>query len=141
MKPIQDTLNERQATHGNYVDQSVLTCTILETFRSGANWKQLTSAQEFALMMIASKIGRILTGDQNHADSWHDIAGYATLVERAIGTRAYAPPAPPPPSPSSIKTEQEYKDQLQREADAVRREHQELARPRKWGVNREDMDQ
>lgn len=115
MKPIQDTLNERQATHGNYVDQAVLSCTILETFRSGANWKQLTSAQEFALMMIASKIGRILTGDPSFADSWHDIAGYATLVERAIGTRAYAPPAPPP-LPSATQKEQ-------------------------WGVRREDNNQ
>ena len=31
--------------------------------------------------MILHKIGRILNGDPNYADSWHDIAGYAKLVE------------------------------------------------------------
>lgn len=33
-----------------------------------------------ALEMIAHKIGRIINGDPNYADSWHDIAGYAKLV-------------------------------------------------------------
>ena len=30
---------------------------------------------------IADKIGRILSGDPNYADNWHDIQGYAKLVE------------------------------------------------------------
>jgi len=33
-----------------------------------------------ALDMIATKISRIVNGNPNHADSWTDIAGYATLV-------------------------------------------------------------
>lgn len=37
--------------------------------------------QKEALSMIFSKIARILNGDPDHIDSWHDIAGYATLVE------------------------------------------------------------
>lgn len=81
---IQDTLNERQSTHGNYVDQAVLSCTILESFRSGANWSKLTPAQEFALIMIAGKIGRILTGDPHFKDHWTDLVGYSTLVEHTI---------------------------------------------------------
>lgn len=81
---IQDTLNERQGTHGNYVDQAVLSCTILESFRSGANWSKLTPAQEFALIMIAGKIGRILTGDPHFKDHWTDLVGYSTLVEQTI---------------------------------------------------------
>jgi hypothetical protein len=36
--------------------------------------------QREALDMIAHKIGRILNGDPNYADSWVDIAGYAKLV-------------------------------------------------------------
>lgn len=32
------------------------------------------------LDMICHKIGRILNGDPDYADSWHDIAGYAQLV-------------------------------------------------------------
>jgi len=34
--------------------------------------------------MIAHKIARIINGDPNHLDSWHDIAGYATLVEQEL---------------------------------------------------------
>lgn len=108
---IQDTLNERQSTHGNYVDQAVLSCTILESFRSGANWSKLNSTHEFALMMIAAKIGRILTGDPNFTDSWHDIAGYATLVEQSL------------PSPHHL-TKEEYCRQWQEREDAWRREQE-----------------
>ena len=36
--------------------------------------------QREALEMLALKIARILNGDPNYADSWHDVAGYATLV-------------------------------------------------------------
>lgn len=34
--------------------------------------------------MIVHKIGRILNGDPNYADSWHDIAGYATLIDQQL---------------------------------------------------------
>jgi len=34
--------------------------------------------------MIAHKIGRILNGDPDYQDSWHDIIGYARLVERQL---------------------------------------------------------
>lgn len=42
--------------------------------------KCLASDQQEALDMIFHKIGRILNGDPNYADSWIDIAGYAKLV-------------------------------------------------------------
>ena len=44
------------------------------------NWNTLALDQKEALEMIAHKIGRILNGDPNYADSWADIAGYARLV-------------------------------------------------------------
>lgn len=31
--------------------------------------------------MILHKIARIMNGDPDHIDHWHDIAGYATLIE------------------------------------------------------------
>lgn len=45
-------------------------------------WKhrQLPKMHREALDMIAHKIGRILNGDHDYADSWDDIAGYARLV-------------------------------------------------------------
>jgi len=43
----------------------------------------MSASHREALEMIAHKIGRILNGDPNYADSWHDIAGYAKLAETA----------------------------------------------------------
>jgi hypothetical protein len=34
--------------------------------------------------MIQHKIARILNGDPTYTDNWHDIAGYATLVEQHL---------------------------------------------------------
>lgn len=42
--------------------------------------KALDPDQKEALDMICHKIGRIINGDPNYSDSWHDIAGYAKLV-------------------------------------------------------------
>ena len=37
--------------------------------------------------MILHKLARILNGDPNYVDSWHDIAGYAILVEDIINEK------------------------------------------------------
>jgi hypothetical protein len=42
--------------------------------------QHLDEDQQEALDMICHKIGRIINGDPDYADSWHDIAGYAQLV-------------------------------------------------------------
>lgn len=42
--------------------------------------KSLADDQQEALDMIFHKIGRIINGDPDYADSWVDIAGYAKLV-------------------------------------------------------------
>jgi hypothetical protein len=45
-----------------------------------AKWAVLAPDQRECLEMIQHKVGRILNGDPDWADSWADIAGYATLV-------------------------------------------------------------
>jgi len=34
--------------------------------------------------MIATKVARILNGNANHIDGWHDISCYAALVARRL---------------------------------------------------------
>lgn len=46
----------------------------------GSYGDHLAPDQQEALDMICHKIGRIINGDPDYADSWHDIAGYAQLV-------------------------------------------------------------
>lgn len=41
----------------------------------------LAADQAEALEVIASKISRMLTGDPQYRDNWHDIVGYAKLVD------------------------------------------------------------
>jgi hypothetical protein len=49
--------------------------------RATKNWDVLDHVKREALEHIATKIGRILSGDPNHRDHWEDIQGYARLVE------------------------------------------------------------
>jgi hypothetical protein len=52
-----------------------------EVIRRAEEGKTRIAADQIeALDMICHKIGRILNGDPNYADSWVDIAGYAKLV-------------------------------------------------------------
>ena len=43
-------------------------------------WQRLSPDKKEALEMIRHKIVRILNGDPEFHDSWHDIVGYAKLA-------------------------------------------------------------
>lgn len=80
---IDATLNERGQRYGKFTGHAEITQSmkcVMATFKHGEPWEALTPDQREALEMIAHKIGRILNGDPNYADSWVDIAGYAKLV-------------------------------------------------------------
>lgn len=79
---VENTLQERGSRYGDFRDQGRITQKIKEAMRTGTNFDMLTPDKKEALDMIASKISRILNGDSEYWDSWHDIAGYATLVEK-----------------------------------------------------------
>lgn len=83
---VSETLSERGARYGAFGGHADIAQSIKQvmTSRPTTNWHHLPDAHKEALEMIAHKIGRILNGDPNYADNWHDIAGYATLVERVI---------------------------------------------------------
>jgi hypothetical protein len=78
---VQQTLNERQSTHGDFADHARATQMLKTVIQNQPGWKNLNAMQRESLDMIAHKIGRILAGNPNHADHWHDIQGYAKLIE------------------------------------------------------------
>lgn len=78
------TLTERTGTHGKFETTAGITQRLLEEAKAAPNWDKLTLAQREALHMIFSKVARILNGNPNHADNWHDIAGYATLIDKEL---------------------------------------------------------
>lgn len=83
---ITATLNERGARYGKFTGHARITQslkTLMQSYDKGEgvpSWTYLAPDHQEALEMIAHKIGRILNGDPNYADSWIDIAGYAKLV-------------------------------------------------------------
>lgn len=80
MTDINETLEVRATRYGEYLEVAAIAQNIKFVMQQTANWNQLEADQMESLDMIANKIGRILNGDPNYDDSWHDIAGYATLV-------------------------------------------------------------
>jgi len=81
---INETLKEREATYGAFKDHSRISQSIKDAMHDGnGKWYDLSTDKKEALEMIAHKIARILNGDPDYADNWHDIAGYATLIEKS----------------------------------------------------------
>lgn len=83
MQDIKETLLERGARYGCFADHAFICQQIKKAFHH-PGWERLADDQKQALETIADKIARILNGDPNYIDNWHDIIGYATLVERRL---------------------------------------------------------
>ena len=81
---IENTLTARGHRYGEFKEHAEVTQSIKIAMRIGRNWYNLTHDKREALEMIAHKIGRILNGDPNYKDSWHDIVGYAKLVDDTL---------------------------------------------------------
>ena len=84
MESINDTLSQRGKQYGNFAMQSAIAAVLKRAMRAGPGWARLKPEQQEALDHIQVKISRILNGNPNYSDSWHDIAGYATLVEQLL---------------------------------------------------------
>lgn len=84
---VNKTLKQRSKTYGDFGNLSVIANDLKLSMRASDGWVRLEPEYKEALDMIVHKIARIINGDPNHIDSWHDIAGYATLVEDIIKRR------------------------------------------------------
>jgi spore coat protein CotF len=80
ISPVEATLYERGTRYGDFTHHAGIAQDLQDLMRSHG-WGNLNQVQRQALTVIADKIARILSGDPNYADNWHDIQGYAKLVE------------------------------------------------------------
>lgn len=80
MQAIDDTLKERGSRYGSFMGHARITQNIKHAVQDSPNWPLLAPDMAECLEMLAHKMGRILNGDPNYHDSWHDIVGYAKLV-------------------------------------------------------------
>lgn len=81
MAQVSDTLNERGARYGDFTDHAQIAQGLQDEMRKAPGWNGLDVVKKQALSVIADKIARILNGDPNYTDNWHDIQGYAKLAE------------------------------------------------------------
>jgi hypothetical protein len=84
MATAQETIEDREVTHGDYRAQAFFAQRIKEEMHGQGGWVKLSPAQKETLEMIAVKISRVLHGDPNTVDHWTDIAGYATLISNLL---------------------------------------------------------
>lgn len=88
MKNVDDTLTDRGQHYGDFARTFDVIQQIKAALKDGAGWAEMPAERREALEMIAVKMGRLVSGDSGHADSWHDIAGYARLVEQSVLEKA-----------------------------------------------------
>ena len=82
------TLAERGARYGDFTDHARI-CDALIAIAEGnspalkalTSWGDMKPFQRQALRVIMNKLARILNGDPDYIDNWHDLCGYAKLVE------------------------------------------------------------
>ena len=80
---IQETLAQRQETHGDFKHNAAASQALKRCVEEHIG-VTMTDVQIEALHNICQKIARIITANPNHADSWHDIAGYAGLIDKRL---------------------------------------------------------
>ena len=81
---VEGTLAERQKTYGCFEDVATVTEEIIKALKIG-NYDNMPKPHKMAMYMIASKMARLVNGDFNSIDGWHDIGGYSKLIENLIG--------------------------------------------------------
>ena len=91
---LNSTLAERGSRYGKFTSHARITQELKAVISGhtplgrihtdGTSGDHLAPDQQEALDMICHKIGRILNGDPDYADSWIDIAGYAQLVANRL---------------------------------------------------------
>lgn len=82
MQDITEVLQERGSRYGKFTGHAEVTQMLKTVIATALNKRKRTLApdQQEALDMVCHKIGRIVNGDPDYADSWVDVAGYAKLV-------------------------------------------------------------
>lgn len=86
---IAATLRDRGQTYGPFSERARVTQALKRAMADSKNWDRLSDDQRECLENIAQKIGRILNGDPNYVDSWHDIIGYTRLVEERLTSEQF----------------------------------------------------
>lgn len=81
MTNIDSTLQERGERYGSFEHHAKIAQDLQRVLHAEAGWAKLADDQRQALTVIMDKVARMLNGDPAYRDNWHDIVGYAKLVD------------------------------------------------------------
>lgn len=89
-----ETIRGREPLYGDFTKRAAITDAIIAICEGQPDemdiihvalpvtrWRDMDPVKRQAIRAIADKLGRILNGDPEHVDNWHDIQGYAKLAE------------------------------------------------------------
>lgn len=87
---VEAVLNERHDTYGRFSELAEVSAELREVIRMALMQRRkiLPADMDESLVMICSKVARIVNGDHEYVDSWRDIAGYATLIADRLEGRS-----------------------------------------------------
>lgn len=80
MTDIRKTLKERGKRYGSFPGNAAIAQRLKLAMRVSPMWDSLADDQKEALEMVQVKISRILNGNPDYHDNWHDIIGFTQLV-------------------------------------------------------------
>nr|DAV53872.1 MAG TPA: hypothetical protein [Caudoviricetes sp.] len=86
MSNVNETLKQRGAVYGDYKGGSEFRANVMKLIKDrhqAVNGKLLDALHMVYIYDIVNKLSRLAT-TPDHIDTWHDIAGYAMLVEEAL---------------------------------------------------------
>jgi hypothetical protein len=84
---IEAVLTERGARYGDFTDHATISQDLKQVMMATPGWQRLSPDKREALEMIQHKVARILNGDPEFHDSWHDVVGHAKLAADRVKPR------------------------------------------------------
>ena len=79
---IESTLAERGARYGSFEEHATIAQAIQDAFRIyPEKWERLPPVVKQGFTTLADKFARAINGDPMYDDNYHDIGGYAKLME------------------------------------------------------------
>lgn len=81
MQTVDETLAERGGRYGDFRTHAMISQQIMERIKSFDGWERFDHVKREGVTLIVHKLARALNGDPEYRDNWHDIAGYAKLIE------------------------------------------------------------
>lgn len=81
---IDQTIAQRGNRYGSFADNAAVCQGFKDYARQCPSWEAMSPDQREAFDNMFLKMGRILTGDPDYIDNWHDLQGYPALVEERL---------------------------------------------------------